>query len=29
MCRQRELKFIHHYLDIYCEDNLKIIREIG
>ena len=27
--RQRELKFIHHSLAIYYEDNLKIIAEIG
>lgn len=27
--RQRELKFIHHSLDIYHEDNLRVITEMG
>lgn len=27
--RQRELKFIHHSLTTYYEDNLKIIAEMG
>jgi hypothetical protein len=27
--RQRELKFIHQSLDIYYNDNLKVITEMG
>ena len=27
--RQKELKFIHHYLDIYYQDNLEFIQKMG
>ena len=27
--RQRELKFVNRYLNIFYEDNLKIIEEMG
>lgn len=27
--RQRELKFIHHSLQLYYQDNLRVIKEMG
>lgn len=27
--RQRELTFIHHSLDLYFQDNAKVITQIG
>ena len=27
--RERELKFIHHYLDTYLKDNASVMEEMG